>query len=27
MDFYNIWQKCYWESKLSYVAIFFTSPN
>jgi len=25
--FYNIWQKCYWESKQSYVAIFFHSPN
>jgi len=22
MDFYNIWQKCYGESKQSYVAIF-----
>jgi len=27
MDFYNIWQKCYRESKQSYVAIFPTSPN
>jgi len=21
-DFYNIWQKCYWENKQSYVATF-----